>query len=92
MSLSRAPRADTFVAITSSSADLTVVGGGVTIPAGSTSAPVLVDGVAQAAQVTLTASLSGTSMTADVRVLGATEVAALALAHRRASAVAPVAR
>ncbi len=67
--------ADTFVPITSSNeAALTVVGGGVTIPAGQTSATVLVNGLAQAASVTLTASYDGTMLTAAVRVLGAAEL------------------
>ena len=67
--------ADTFVAIASSDeAALTVVGGGVTIPAGQTSAQVLVNGLTQAASVTLTATYDGTMLTAAVRVLGAAEL------------------
>jgi cysteine-rich repeat protein len=65
---------DTFVAITPSDpAALTVVGGGVTILAGQTSAPVLVNGIAQAASVTLTATLGGASLDAKVRVLDPSE-------------------
>ena len=64
---------DTFVAITPSSSALTIAGGGVTIPAGMTSAPVLITGVSQAAMVTLTATVGAVSLMADVRVLGAME-------------------
>ncbi len=72
--LSNAPTANTFVGITSSDpTSLTVVGGGVTVPAGQTSAQVLVNGLAQSASVTLTASLPPTSLTAAVRVIGAAE-------------------
>ncbi|HEY3815770.1 MAG TPA: lamin tail domain-containing protein [Polyangiaceae bacterium] len=70
---------DTVVTVTSDTpASLTVVGGGVTIPAGQTSAPVLVNGLAQAASVTLTATLGTVSLTATVRVVGAGEQPALA--------------
>ncbi len=69
---------DTFVAVTSGDpASLAVVGGGVTIPAGQTSAPVLVDGLAQAAGVTLSASLDAITLQADVRVLDPAEVPVL---------------
>jgi large repetitive protein len=72
--LSNAPSSDTFVGITSSDpTSLTVVGGGVTVMAGQSTATVLVDGVKQAAAVTLTATLGANSMMADVRVIGATE-------------------
>jgi cysteine-rich repeat protein len=65
---------DTFVGITSSDpAALTVVGGGVTILANDTTAPVLVNGLAQSADVTLTATLGNVTLTADVRVLDAAE-------------------
>ncbi len=73
--LTNAPTAPLVVMITSSDpASLTVVGGGVTIAAGTTSAPVLVNGLAQATDVTLTATLGTTSLPAHVRVLGAAEV------------------
>lgn len=76
--LARPATADTFVAVTSGDpASLTVVGGGVTVPAGTSSAPVLVDGLAQAADVTLTATLDATLM-AHVRVVGAAETPTLA--------------
>jgi hypothetical protein len=65
--------ANTFVGITTSSMNLQVVGGGVTIMAGSTSAPVQLTGLAQDAGVTLTASLPSGQLTATVRVLGITE-------------------
>ena len=61
---------DTVVTVTSSDESaLTVVGGGVTVPAGQTSVPVLVNGLAQAADVTLTATLDSTSLDAHVRVV-----------------------
>jgi cysteine-rich repeat protein len=67
--------ADAFVTVTSGDpAALTVMGGGVTIPAGQLSAPVLVSGLAQAASVTLTATYAAASQQAAVRVLGASEV------------------
>ncbi len=66
---------DTTITITSSDpAALTVTGGGVTIPAGMTSAQVLVSGLTQATAVTLTASLGAVMRTATVRVLGAAEL------------------
>lgn len=72
--LSNAPSTDTVVSITSSDpASLTVVGNGVTVLAGQTSATVLVNGLAQAANVTLTATLGSTMLTAGVRVIGAAE-------------------
>ncbi len=59
---------DTFISIGSSNSGvLTVSGGGVTIPASQSSAPVLVNGLAEGS-VTLTASLGGSMLTADVRV------------------------
>jgi cysteine-rich repeat protein len=65
---------DTFVAIVSSDpAALTVVGGGVTILAGQTTAPVLVNGLAQSASVTLTATLGAATLDAEVRVLDPSE-------------------
>lgn len=69
---------DTFVSINSSDpASLIVAGGGVTIPAGQTSAPVLVSGLAQTLAVTLTATLGTSSRTANVRVIGPTELPVL---------------
>jgi hypothetical protein len=78
VTLTSAPMADTFVAVASGDPALTVVGGGVTVPAGSTSAPVLVNGVAQSPGVTLTATLGSAMLTASVRVVGATEQPSLA--------------
>jgi cysteine-rich repeat protein len=73
--LTSAVTADTVVAIASSDpASLTVVGGGVTVLAGQSTANVLVNGLAQAASVTLTASYSGKTATAAVRVVAGTEV------------------
>ena len=74
--LSHAVTADTFVAVTSSDdTSLTVVGGGVTVTAGTQRATVLVNGLQQAASVTLTASLDGNDQTAEVRVVGVAEIA-----------------
>ncbi|WP_240359078.1 lamin tail domain-containing protein [Pyxidicoccus trucidator] len=65
---------DVTVAITSSdSTALGAVGGGVVIPAGQTSATVKLNPVAQAASVTLTATLGSSSLQAAVRVLGQDE-------------------
>jgi hypothetical protein len=78
VSIAQAVAADTFVTVTSGDpASLTVVGGGVTIPAGQTSAPVLVNGLAAAAGVTLTATFGTASLQATVRVVGVTETAKL---------------
>ncbi|APR83120.1 Metal dependent amidohydrolase [Minicystis rosea] len=72
--LSNAPTSDTFVTVTSADPNaLAIVGGGSTVLAGQTSATVLVDGVAQAASVALTATLDAASLTANVRVLDAAE-------------------
>lgn len=72
--IARATATPTMITVTSGDpTSLTVSGGGVTIPAGMLSAPVLVSGLAQAASVTLTATLGATLM-ANVRVLGASEV------------------
>jgi hypothetical protein len=69
--LTRAPTTATTVTITSSDPTaLTVVGGGVTVAAGATSAPVLVTGIAPSVDVTLTATLGSDSLPAHVRVLG----------------------
>ena len=77
VTLTSAPQVDTFVAVTSGDPALTVVGGGVTVPAGATGAEVLVDGLAQAQAVTLTATLGAASLTAEVRVLDPAEMPAL---------------
>lgn len=69
VTLSHAPSVDTFVAVTSADPAVNVVGGGVTVLAGTTSAAVLVDGVAVSPAVTLTATLDMVSLTADVGVL-----------------------
>jgi cysteine-rich repeat protein len=88
--LSSAVAADTFVAITSGDPlSLTVVGGGVTILAGQTSAQVLLNGVAQSNSVTLTAVYNAVMLTANVRVLGAAEVPVLQSLTPTASTVAP---
>ena len=64
---------DVFVPIVSSDPNaLEVTGGGVTVPAGQTTATVRVDGKLPASDVTLTATL-GATLTAHVRVVGAAE-------------------
>jgi hypothetical protein len=73
VTLARIQTTNTVVAITSSDPSVTVVGGGVTIPAGMTSAPVLVNGVS-AGTATLTATLATEMATSSVRVIAATEV------------------
>ena len=88
--LSSAVASDTFVAVTSSDpASLDVVGGGVTILAGQTSAPLLLDGVAAAASVTLTATYNAVSLTAAVRVLGPADMPVLQSLTPASSIVAP---
>ncbi len=77
--LTHAVTVDTVVSIVSSdAASLAVVGGGVTVSIGQSTAIVLVDGLVQAAAVTLTATLDGVTASADVRVVGAAEVPAIA--------------
>ncbi|MHA7627905.1 amidohydrolase family protein [Corallococcus sp. M7] len=67
---------DVTVTITSSDATaLSAAGGQVVIPAGQTSATVALEAKAQAASVTLTATLGTSSQSAALRVLGATEAA-----------------
>jgi len=74
--LSRATTADLVVTLSSSDPGLVV--GDVTIPAGASSAVVPVRGVsASATPYTVTATLDGISRDGSVRVLGATEAAAL---------------
>ena len=59
---------DIFISITPSNSNLlTVLGGGVTIPAGQTSAPVLVNGLLEGT-ASLSATLCGTSLNATVQV------------------------
>ena len=90
VTLSNSVATDTFVMVMSSDpASLAVIGGGVTVPAGSTSAPVLVDGLAQSAGVMLTATLDMVSFDASVRVIDAAEVPALVSLTPGATTVAP---
>ncbi|MGM0575886.1 MAG: amidohydrolase family protein [Myxococcota bacterium] len=63
---------DTFVAVTSADEDVvTVVDGGVTIPEGASSAPLLLEYVSAGGPVVLTASLDGVSLEAEVTALAA---------------------
>ncbi|WP_438017612.1 lamin tail domain-containing protein [Sorangium sp. So ce315] len=90
VTLSWSAPADTFVAVTSSDPAIEVVGGGVTVPAGATSAPVLLDAVAAAEEaVTLTAELGDVSLTATVRVLEPAAEPALASLAPVSATVAP---
>ncbi len=79
----------TTVAITSGDPAITVVGGGVTVPDGASSAPVQVTGVAQAADVTLTATLGATSATAHVRSLAVNEAPSTVTIAPSPAVVAP---
>lgn len=88
--LSSPPAANTTVTITSSDpTSLTVVGGGVTVPAGQMTAVVLVNGLAQSASVTLTATLDAVMLTADVRVIGPGEVRTIASLTPASATIAP---
>ncbi|WP_437938015.1 lamin tail domain-containing protein [Sorangium sp. So ce341] len=89
VTLSRPAPADMFVAVTSDSEVIAVVDGGVTVPAGATSAPVLLDAVAAAEAVTLTAALDVVSLTATVRVLDPAEAPALAALDPSSATAAP---
>jgi large repetitive protein len=81
---------DTDVTITSGTpASLTVVGGKVTVMNGQTSAKVMVNGLAQDADVTLTATLGTVVKTAHVRVLGAAELPAAVTLTPATAATAP---
>ncbi len=65
---------DTFVDVISADpVTLGVAGGGVTVANGMSSAPVLLDGLHQVTAVTLTASLAGVNLHANVRVVGREE-------------------
>jgi hypothetical protein len=72
--ISQAVLTPTIVAVSVDAPNTDAVVANVTIPAGSTSAPVLVTGVAQDANVPLTATLGSTTLHSNVRVLGAAEV------------------
>ncbi|XXX77213.1 lamin tail domain-containing protein [Sorangium sp. So ce134] len=89
VTLSRPAPADTFVAVASSDPAIEVAGGGVTVPAGATSAPVLLDVLAAAEAVTLTAELDDVSLTATVRVLDPAAAPALAALDPASATVAP---
>lgn len=79
VTLTNAPKVDTFVAVTSSDpGSLAVAGGGVVVPAGQVSAEVLVEGVAPTASVTLSVTLGSTTLNAAVRVVGPSEVPVIA--------------
>lgn len=74
VTLSNAAASDVFVSVASADpASLSVVGNGVTVPAGQMSAPVMVDGILQTAQLRLTATLGVTSLDSYVRVIADTD-------------------
>jgi hypothetical protein len=88
--LSNAPSTNTFVTITSGApASLGVVGGGVTVLAGQTTAQVLLNANIIAADVTLTATLNSATFPAHVRVVGPAEVPALASMTPALASIAP---
>jgi hypothetical protein len=64
----------TFVSVMSNNANVSVVGGGVTIPDGQTSGTLQLQASGAAADVTLTAMYQTGTATAHVRALGTTEV------------------
>jgi large repetitive protein len=91
VTLSGPAQGNTFIGVTS--ADMTsvsVVGGGVTIPNGQTSAPIFINGLQQAVSVSLTATLDTVMQNADVRVVGAAEVPQVVSVSPAASAVSPM--
>jgi hypothetical protein len=90
VTLSAPAQGNTDVTITSNSAAITIAGGKVTIPNGMTTAMVVLTGVTQNADVTLTAQLgAGTPLTAHVRVLGVTEAPTTVAISPTSAAVAP---
>ncbi len=89
VSIGNAVATDTFIPVVSASpSTLAVVNGGVTIPAGQTSAPVILDALNQSPGVTLTATL-GASLQASVRVVGTAEVPAVASITPNSSSITP---
>ena len=75
VTLSGPAQGNTFVSVISATpASASVVGGGVTIPNGMTSAPILLNGFTQDPAVMLTATLDSVMLNADVRVVGSGEV------------------
>ncbi len=74
VTLDKLAAVDTFVAISSSDSNLSVVGGGVTITNGTDSANVLFNTVAAVNPATLEASFNGVTLSADIRVIDASEI------------------
>ncbi|HLM73009.1 MAG TPA: lamin tail domain-containing protein, partial [Polyangiaceae bacterium] len=79
VSLSRPAPADTFVSVVSADPSLTILGGGVTVPAGQTSALLLVSSGPTTSQepILLTATYGSSTKNANVRVVDPSEVAVL---------------
>ncbi len=72
VTLSRAVSTDTFVTVTSSDEEaLAVPNGGVTIPAGATSAPVLLEALVPDRTVTLSATVGDVTLSVDVSTIAA---------------------
>jgi cytosine/adenosine deaminase-related metal-dependent hydrolase len=79
VSLSAPAVTSTFVAVTSDDPSVVIPAGGVTIDAGEQSAPLLLSGNGSTGTATLTASLDGLDRSAQVRALGSSEAAELAV-------------
>jgi cysteine-rich repeat protein len=79
VTLSRPAPADTFVSVVSADPSLTILGGGVTVPAGQTSALLLVSSGPTTSQepILLTATYGSSTKNANVRVVDPSEVAVL---------------
>jgi len=91
VTLSGPAQGNTFVTVASATpSSASVVGGGVTIPNGMTSAPILLNGFTQDPAVTLTATLDAVMINADVRVVGAAEVPQVVAISPSSAVVAPM--
>jgi large repetitive protein len=89
VALSGPAQSDTFISVVSGNSGLSVVGGGVEIPTGMTSGQVLVSGLAQTLDATLTATLGAMSLQAHVRVLGSSELPSLTALTTATPTIAP---
>ena len=89
VTLSGQAQGDTVVTVVSGSTDVVVVGGGVTVLSGQTTAKVQLQGINANADVTLMATLGTTMLSADVRVLGAADVPTTVTLSPSDAAVAP---
>lgn len=74
VTLAEAASVDTFIPVTSSNITaLTIPNNGVTVPAGSTSAQLSVEGLSQALEVNVTATLGVDTATSSIRVVDPSE-------------------